>query len=77
MYNNIVIVPVHNYLHTLIKNLSSSCMIIVAYQRYSELNFEDPLRRFCKKRVRDRNYDLSKLEILCALLFGLVSQAHA
>ena len=30
------------------------------------LNFEDPLGRFCKQRIRDGSYGLSKLEIPCA-----------
>ena len=45
-----------DYLHSLIKKLSSSCMIIIDlsnFIQYSEL----------KKRVQDGSYGLSKLEI--------------
>ena len=52
-----------HYLHTLIKNLSSSCMITVDLPSFYMINFEDPLRQFCKKRACDGSYSLSKLEI--------------
>ena len=66
MFNNIVYSAVCHYLHTLITNLSSFCTIIIDLPNFYTIfitNFGDPLGRFCKKRVRDRSYDLSKLEI--------------
>ena len=48
----------------MIKDLSSSCMMIVDLSNFYTINFEGSLRQFCKKRVQDGS---SKLEIPCAL----------